>query len=192
MGAVPAQANTRRFVGGINKDEDSMDRLQPRELIAPGHLPIRPGNLPSPMDLICERVERRTPRRRSGDRVSVDCVPDHRVHLPNPRYPMPAPSVIRLHCPQQFQAAQAWGALGPDALDVALNVMAAYMPFRISDRSGALRLADGFIVSRQAAQLYRPFAEDFLEQMSAEGGVVREAMIRSWIREREFMDELVA
>jgi len=169
-----------------------MDRLQPRDSAAPGHLPVRPGGAPSPMDLICERVERWAPRRRSGDRVSIDCVPDHRVRLPNPRYPMPAPTVIRLHCPQHFQAAQAWGTLGPDALDVALNVMAAYLPFRISDRSGALRVADGAIVSRRAAQLYRPFAEDFLEQMSAEGGVVREAMIRSWIREREFMDELAA
>lgn len=139
---------------------------------------------PSPMDLACRRVELPFVRYRRGVPEAGLAGYDYLVTLPNPRHPMPPPRTIRHHC-DDFRTRACWGTASDAAADLALNVLAAYLPFSIGDRLGAVRAWDGTIVSRRADRNYHAFKMRFLAKMPPAGGVVPEVTIRAWIQEQE-------
>ena len=154
----------------------------------------------SPMDLVCRRVARVSHARRSTADTAFQFADtshahEFRVTLPNPRYPLPAPPWVRHHAQASSAVAAAWGADG-DTLgrgaDLALTVMAAFLPFRMNDHQGAMRARDGTLISRRAEQYHRAFNDYFLVTMPAEGSVVEATAIRAWIEARELIDSRCA
>ena len=164
-------------------------------------LSLLPSFSVSPMDLVCRRVPRRAWHRggvaRGASRHTLhDGAPFetrdewvYQVSLPNPRHPIPAAPPIRHDGSGKFESAACWGTPGSEGADIALNVLAAYLPFRISDRLGAVRVRDGTVVSGPAIRGYRAFQAEFLVGMPPEGGVVPEATIRDWIRKSDLIDK---
>jgi hypothetical protein len=135
-----------------------------------------------PMDLLCRRIPAaRPPHYIGGDLVASGF--DVQVRLPNTTYPGACPPVLRHHSCEDCTATQSWGYGGSGPADLALNVLAAYCPLTAGGR--AVRLRDGHFVSDRAERYHHAFKRDFLEGLPAEGGVITEAEIRSWLRERD-------
>ncbi len=185
--------------------EQVLQRDADAEVLAAVMASVQPHANRSPMDLVCSRVRRMShlhrphaQRLRPGDGGAPEASPatggadeyEYRIAVPNPRYPLPAPRIVEHHRTRE-SAAAAWGADGDTqglGADLALTVMAAYLPFRMSDHEGAVRARDGTPISRRAERHYRAFNERFLVTMPSDGGVVTEAAVRGWIDTQEAAD----
>jgi hypothetical protein len=143
----------------------------------------RAQRLRGPMDLVCKRIEvgRISFRSRDADLIATSF--EMLVLLPNPQHPQPPPRVLRHHSSDDPTKTQSWGHGGSGAGDLALNVMAAYLPYL---GGGAfVRLRDGSLVSIETHSYHRAFESAFLTAMPDEGGIVTEAEIRSWLSAQE-------
>lgn len=125
----------------------------------------------SPMDLVCRRIS-------AGLRQF-----SYQVSLPNVLHPGPSPAPICHH--HLGPATLSWGRKHPAVHDLALNVMAAYLPLERGEPS--FRCEDGSLVSARAHRHHHAFASEFLELMPKSGGVIPERDIRAWVRFRKAM-----
>ena len=117
----------------------------------------------SPMDFICR------------------CLPDGTVsvQMPNPHYPLEAPATIYEHVDSDARFGPPWGYGGAGPANLALNVMAAFLP---GDDGEVAR--DGTKLSRSARDAHHDFKDKFLRTMPKNGGIVRDEEIRTWLRAR--------
>jgi hypothetical protein len=144
-----------------------------------------------PMDLVCRRVPAEPSSRSSiqsigaGQRSSVGDACVLVVRLPNPNHPHTSPPVHRHHSTDDVTTVQAWGYAGSGPADLALNVLAAYLPVEAEGTGRAIKLWDGSYVSEKADRHHQAFKSAFLTRMPDAGGVVTEAEVRAWLAEQE-------
>lgn len=153
------------------------------------HHPLTTAGEPiGPMDLVCRRVPAESAWSRSiGAGLDADAY-DLVVRLPNPNHPHPRPPVHRHHSTDDVTTVQAWGYAGSGPADLALNVMAAYLPVAADGAAASgreVKLWDGSHVSERAYRYHQAFKTAFLTHMPDAGGHVTEADIRAWIAEQE-------
>jgi hypothetical protein len=118
----------------------------------------------NPMDLICSELP--------NDVFTV--------RLPNPRHPKPAPPLVYYYVKTDARYGPAWGYGGAGPLNLALNVMVAYLPgndFPDCDEYGKR-------FSRAAWRAHHDFTKAFLVTMPRCGRTVTEDEIRAWLLAR--------
>ena len=72
-----------------------------------------------------------------------------------------------------------WGDVGSAAADLALNILAVFLPLEREARGVELR--DGSFVSTAAWELHRQFLQDLIATVPREGGTITADMIRIWL-----------
>ena len=72
-----------------------------------------------------------------------------------------------------------WGHDGAGAADLALNILALFLPLEREARGVQLR--DGSSVSIAAWELHQPFMQDLIATLPREGGTITADMIRIWL-----------
>lgn len=82
------------------------------------------------------------------------------------------------HSPSGF----AWGYCGSGPTDLALNIVAHYLPKK--PNAEKQKLWDGSSVSIEAWQLHQEFKEKFIAALPEGGGVIPKKDVRQWINEK--------
>lgn len=127
----------------------------------------------SPMDLVCRQLP------------NADGGFDYLVSLPNPRHPYPPAPPICHHGTDNATTSMCWGYRGAGPADLALNVLAAYLPVSpetsLGGPAGAVRVWDGSFVAALAERLHPAFEAEVVSRIAAVGGVVTEDEIRAWL-----------
>ena len=72
-----------------------------------------------------------------------------------------------------------WGHSGAGAADLALNILAVFLP--LAPEARGVELRDGSFVSTAAWELHRQFMQDLIATLPREGGTITADMIRIWL-----------
>jgi hypothetical protein len=72
-----------------------------------------------------------------------------------------------------------WGDVGSAAADLALNILAVFLP--LAPEAHGVVLRDGSSVSATAWELHQPFMQDLVATMPRAGGTITVDMIRIWL-----------
>ena len=72
-----------------------------------------------------------------------------------------------------------WGDAGSESADLALNILAVFLP--LAPEARGVELRDGSSVSAAAWELHQPFMQDLIATVPREGGIIPADMIRIWL-----------
>ena len=86
---------------------------------------------------------------------------------------------LPLRHPHRSLTGYGWGHDGAGAADLALNILALFLPLAPEARGVVLR--DGSSVSTAAWERHQPFMQDLIATLPREGGIITADMIRVWL-----------
>lgn len=129
---------------------------------------------PGPLDLICRRTK-------TGPGHEAE---DYSFGV---RLPAGASSAAGVHLHRaQHDDGFTWGRPGPGTSDLALSVLAVFLPV-VDGSLAPVSLPKDEEVSSAAYRHHLPFAREFLLPMPSCGGVIEEREIRAWIELQDAM-----